>query len=124
MIEAFKDSPVLLLFVVSAIGYWVGNIPIRGTRLGVAAVLFVGLAFGAIDPALSMPDIVIVLGLSMFVYTIGLSSGPSFFATFRAQGLRNFSFILAMLVFSTLLTLGLSYGFGLDPATAAGAGRQ
>lgn len=120
MIEAFKDSPVLLLFVVSAIGYWVGNIPIRGTRLGVAAVLFVGLAFGAIDPALSMPDIVIVLGLSMFVYTIGLSSGPSFFATFRAQGLRNFSFILAMLVFSTLLTLGLSYGFGLDPATAAG----
>ena len=120
MIEAFKDSPVLLLFVVSAIGYWVGNIPIRGTRLGVAAVLFVGLAFGAIDPALSMPDIVIVLGLSMFVYTIGLSSGPSFFATFRAQGLRNFSFILAMLVFSTLLTLGLSYGFGLDAATAAG----
>ncbi|MEL6659371.1 MAG: TrkA C-terminal domain-containing protein [Bacteroidota bacterium] len=120
MIEAFKESPVLLLFVVSAIGYWVGNIPIRGTKLGVAAVLFVGLAFGAIDPALSMPDIVIVLGLSMFVYTIGLSSGPSFFSTFKSQGLRNFSFILAMLVFSTLITLGLYYLFDLDAATAAG----
>ena len=120
MIEAFKESPVLLLFVVSAIGYWVGNIPIRGTKLGVAAVLFVGLAFGAIDPALGMPDIVIVLGLSMFVYTIGLSSGPSFFSTFKSQGWRNFSFILAMLVFSTLITLGLYYLFNLDAATAAG----
>ncbi len=120
MIEAFKESPVLLLFVVSAIGYWVGNIPIRGTKLGVAAVLFVGLAFGAIDPGLSMPDIVIVLGLSMFVYTIGLSSGPSFFSTFRAQGWRNFSFILAMLIFSTLITVGLYYLFDLNAATAAG----
>lgn len=120
MIEAFKESPVLLLFVVSAIGYWVGNIPIRGTKLGVAAVLFVGLAFGAIDPALSMPDIVIVLGLSMFVYTIGLSSGPTFFSTFRAQGWRNFSFIVAMLIFSTLITLALYYLFNLDAATAAG----
>ena len=33
MIEAFKSSPVLLLFVVSAIGYWIGNIPIRGAKL-------------------------------------------------------------------------------------------
>ncbi|PSR13162.1 MAG: hypothetical protein DA408_10465 [Bacteroidetes bacterium] len=120
MIEAFKTSPVLLLFVVSAIGYWVGNIPIRGARLGVAAVLFVGLAFGALDPGLAMPDIVIVLGLSMFVYTIGLSSGPSFFATFRAQGMRNFLFIVAMLVLSSAITVGIHFLFGLDAATSAG----
>lgn len=120
MIEAFKTSPVLLLFVVSAIGYWIGNIPIRGAKLGVAAVLFVGLAFGALDPELGMPDIVIVLGLSMFVYTIGLSSGPSFFSTFRAQGLRNFMFIVVMLVLSTLITVGMHFLFNLDAATSAG----
>lgn len=120
MIEVLKSSPVLLLFLVSAIGYWVGNIPIRGAKLGVAAILFVGLAFGAIDPGLNVPDILIVLGLSMFVYTIGLSSGPSFFSTFRAQGLRNFAFIIVMLLLSTLITVGMYFLFDLDAATAAG----
>ncbi|WP_020535059.1 aspartate:alanine exchanger family transporter [Lewinella cohaerens] len=120
MIEAFKSSPVLLLFVVSAIGYWIGNIPIRGAKLGVAAVLFAGLAVGAIDPGLAVPDIIIVLGLSMFVYTIGLSSGPSFFSTFRAQGLRNFAFIIVMLGLSALITIGMYFLFDLDAATAAG----
>lgn len=120
MIETFQNSPVLLLFVVSAVGYWLGNIPIRGAKLGVAAVLFAGLGFGAIDPALDVPDIVIVLGLSMFVYTVGLSSGPSFFATFRAQGLRNFTFIIAMLVLSTLIAVGIHFAFDLDAATSAG----
>ncbi len=120
MIEAFKSSPVLLLFVVSAIGYWIGNIPIRGAKLGVAAVLFAGLAVGAVDPGLAVPDIIIVLGLSMFVYTIGLSSGPSFFSTFRAQGLRNFAFIIVMLGLSALITIGMYFLFDLVAATAAG----
>ena len=48
MIEAFKESPVLLLFVVSAIGYAIGSISFKGTKLGVAAVLFVGLGIGAL----------------------------------------------------------------------------
>lgn len=120
MIEAFKDSPLLLLFIVSALGYWVGNISVRGIKLGVAAVLFVGLGFGALDPALAVPEIVIVLGLSMFVYTVGLSSGPSFFSTFRAQGLQNFLFVVSTLFLSAVITVGIYYWFKLDAATAAG----
>jgi putative transport protein len=120
MIDAFKDNPLLLLFMVSAIGYWVGTITIRGTRLGVAAVLFVGLGFGALDPGLKVPDIVIVLGLSMFVYTIGLSSGPGFFSTFQRRGFRDVYFILVMLIFSASVTAGLHIAFGFDAATSAG----
>lgn len=120
MIETFKASPLLLLFVVSAIGYWVGTIPIRGSKLGVAAVLFVGLAFGALDPGLAVPDIIIVLGLSMFVYTVGLSSGPTFFSAFRSQGFRNIGFVILTLSLSTAITVGIYYLFNLDAATAAG----
>lgn len=120
MIEAFKESPLLLLFIVSAFGYWIGRIPIRGVKLGVAAVLFAGLAFGALDPELQVPEIIIVLGLSMFVYTIGLSSGPSFFSTFRSQGFQNFGFVILMLSLSTLITVGVFLLFDLDAATAAG----
>lgn len=120
MIEVFKSSPLLLLFVVSAIGYWVGQISIKGAKLGVAAVLFVGLAFGGLDAELQVPDIIIVLGLSMFVYTVGLSSGPSFFSSFKSEGLRNFTFVIMMLGMSALVTIGVYVLFGFEAATAAG----
>ncbi len=120
MIEAFKESPLLLLFVVSAIGYALGNISIRGAKLGVASVLFVGLAFGALDPDLSVPEIIIVFGLAIFVYTIGLSSGPGFFSTFKSHGLKNALFIISVISFSALITLGLHFLLGLDAATSAG----
>lgn len=120
MIEAFKESPLLLLFLVSAVGYAIGNISIRGTKLGVAAVLFVGLGFGALSPDLHVPDVIIVLGLSIFVYTIGLSSGPGFFQTFKQRGVKDMAFILGIMVFWALLTVGMHYLFGLDSATSAG----
>lgn len=50
MVKVLLNTPLLLLFVVSALGYLLGRISIGGSSLGVAAVLFVGLAFGALDP--------------------------------------------------------------------------
>ncbi|PHN03188.1 aspartate:alanine exchanger family transporter [Flavilitoribacter nigricans] len=120
MIEAFKESPLLLLFVVSAIGYLVGKISIGGAKLGSAAVLFVGLGFGALDPELSVPQIIIVLGLSMFVYTIGISSGSGFFHTFKKHGLTNSLFILGVISFSGLITAGFHFLWNLDAATSSG----
>ncbi|MEM1321456.1 MAG: TrkA C-terminal domain-containing protein [Bacteroidota bacterium] len=120
MIEAFKASPLLLLFVVSAIGYGLGNIAIRGTKLGVAAVLFVGLAFGALDPAFEVPEIVILMGLSIFVYTIGLSSGPGFFQTFKKRGAKDTLFITLALGITAALTTTIHFWFGLNAATSAG----
>ncbi|MEM9931421.1 MAG: TrkA C-terminal domain-containing protein, partial [Bacteroidota bacterium] len=120
MIESFQESPLLLLFIVSAIGYGLGNISIRGTKLGVAAVLFVGLAFGALDPNLDVPEIIILLGLSIFVYTIGLSSAPTFFRAIKKRGVRDSTFVLLMMVIYTLLTIGVCYWFSFDSATAAG----
>ncbi|NRB64308.1 MAG: hypothetical protein HRU40_14995, partial [Saprospiraceae bacterium] len=62
MVSAFIENPILLLFVVAALGYWVGNIRFRGSSLGVAAVLFVGLVFGSLSPDLRIPDVVTFLG--------------------------------------------------------------
>ena len=120
MVQSFLESPLLLLFVVIAIGYAVGNIAIKGAKLGVAAVLFVGLGFGALDPNLMVPDIIITLGLSIFVYTIGISSGPSFFRTLLKRGAIDISFsIIALLIFS-LFTFAAYYFLDMNKATAAG----
>ncbi len=120
MLTAFQENPLLLLFTVIALGYGLGSVRIRGAKLGVAAVLFVGLGFGAIDPDFSVPEIVIFLGLTMFVYTVGLSSGPAFFASFRQHGFRDIFFVLAVMILSAALAAGLHYWLGFDAATTAG----
>ncbi|MEM9920693.1 MAG: TrkA C-terminal domain-containing protein [Bacteroidota bacterium] len=120
MIEAFKENPILLLFLVAAIGYGLGSIRLQRSSLGVAAVLFVGLGFGALDPELHIPDMVVFLGLAIFVYTIGLQSGPSFFSNLRRRGLRDVTFVLFMLSLSAGITLILHFVLGLEAATTAG----
>jgi len=81
IVAILQANPLLLLFLVAAIGYPLGRVRIGGTSLGIAAVLFVGLAFGALDPELKLPEAFYQLGLVLFVYTIGLASGSVFFAS-------------------------------------------
>jgi putative transport protein len=97
-VKLLIDNPLLLLFVVAAIGYPLGRIRVGGTSLGVAAVLFVGIAIGALHPDLKLPDAFYSLGLALFVYTVGLSGGPAFFASFRHKGLRDNLIVFAILV--------------------------
>lgn len=120
MIQLLAENPLLLLFLVAAIGYPLGRIKIGGTSLGVAAVLFVGLAIGSISPDLKLPDIVYQLGLVLFVYTIGLSSGSLFFSSFRHKGLRDNLLIAGVLIFAAGLTLLGARLFHIRAASAAG----
>ncbi|WP_298819287.1 aspartate:alanine exchanger family transporter [Chloroflexus sp.] len=120
MIDILATNPILLLFIVSAIGYLLGRIRIGGVSLGVAAVLFVGLAFGALDQRLRLPDIIYLLGLVIFVYTIGLSSGPGFIASLRRRGLRNNLFIGGILVVAAGLTMLIRAILNLNSAQTAG----
>ncbi len=114
------NNPLLLLFLVSAIGYLLGRIQIGGVSLGVAAVLFVGLAFGAFDPNLKLPETVYQLGLVLFVYTIGLSSGPSFFASLQRKGLRDNLLVLGVLLLATALTVAAHLAIGTSAPITAG----
>lgn len=120
MIALLIHNPLLLLFLVAALGYSLGRVTIAGTSLGVAAVLFVGLAFGALDPEIKLPELIYQLGLVVFVYTIGISSGRAFFVSLRHQGLRDNLFIAGMLVVAAALAVLLGRLIGLTPAVAAG----
>ena len=120
MIQLLTDNPLVLLFIVTAIGYPLGQIKIRGTSLGVAAVLFAGLAVGALDPNLKLPEIIYTLGLALFVYAVGLSSGPGFIASFRRAGLRDNLLVLAVVLMAALLTVALAAALGIKPTFTAG----
>lgn len=120
MIEAFNQNPLLLIFIVLAIGYLIGNISIKGSKLGIAAVLFVGLFFGALDERVSAPAILFNLGLVFFVYSIGLTSGKAFFKSFKKNGFRDLTFSIFMLTLSGVITVAIHYIFQFDAATTTG----
>lgn len=120
MLQLFRDNPLLLLFVVAALGSLVGQLKLFGFGLGVAAVLFVGLGAGALDPDLKLPEVVSSFGLVLFVYTVGLSSGPGFFASFRRRGLRDNALSVGVLTAIAALSALFARLLGFDAGQAAG----
>jgi putative transport protein len=120
MIDLLAQNQLLLLFVVIGLGYLVGNINLFGFKLGVAAVLFVGIALGAVDNRLALPEYIYVIGLVLFVYAIGLQSGPSFFASFQKRGIR-FSLIAAgVLTMGAVIAVALRSILGIKAPAIAG----
>jgi putative transport protein len=120
MIEYLVEQPLLLLFAVLAVGFAAGRVRAWGVSLGVAAVLFAGLAAGALDPRLQLPEIVQRFGLVLFVYTVGVASGPGFFASFRRRGLRDAAYSGALLALAAGLTVLARHAARLNGARAAG----
>lgn len=103
-----------------AVGYGVGELRVRGFKLGVAAVLFVGLGFGALSPDLAVPQFIIFLGLAIFVYTVGLSSAPAFFASFRRHGFKDVYFATFTVFLSGLMAYGAGQLLDFDAALTGG----
>src|SRR5690606_9017208 len=108
LVTTLTDYPILTLFVVIGLGYVVGQIPIFGVRLGVAGVLFAGLAVGSLGPSVALPDVLATLGLIMFVYTVGIHSGPAFFNSIRGHGFRATVLAVGSVVLGAVLTVALS----------------
>src|SRR5512146_1548935 len=125
MIKLLVDNPLVLLFLIAAISYPLGRIKIKGTSLGVAMVLFVSIAIGALDPRLKLPDVIFNLGAVLFVYTLGLAGGPGFVASFRSKdpntnGVRDSLFVIGMLIFAAVVALIFHVALRFKPGLTAG----
>lgn len=118
--DVLAANPILLLFTVIGLGYLIGSLRIFGFNLGVAAVLFVGMAFGALDERLALPDYIYVIGLVLFVYAIGLQSGTGFFSSFRKRGLRINLVAIAVLCAGAVLAVILRSVMRLSAPSVAG----
>lgn len=120
MLDVLQNNPLLLLFLISGIGYMLGRLKIGGVHLGVAAVLLVGLAFGALAPGLELPEIIYQFGLALFVYCVGLSSGPGFLRSFRGRGVTYSVLALAVILLCAGLVVVPHVLLQLSPGESAG----
>ena len=120
LVSILAAYPILTLFVVIGLGYLLGELNFFGFRPGIVGVLFVGLAVGSLSPDIALPEIVSTLGLIIFIYTIGLQTGPGFFESFRKRGFRDTLLACGILVFAALLTAGLAIPLHLERPRTAG----
>ena len=100
--ELLSGNPILLLFLVLAIGYLIGGIRFGHFQLGsVAGVLIAGLFFGHLGFE-SNPSIQ-SFGFVLFMIAVGYQAGPRFIQALKKDGRRY-------LVIAVIVSLS---GFGL-----------
>jgi putative transport protein len=115
-----EQSPMLALFAAIGLGYALGQLSIGGFSLGVGAVLFAGLALGAIAPKCAPPGMVSSIGLVMFLYGIGIQYGKQFFAGLSGSGLKWNLLAAAGVLGSLAVALVLGGVYGVRPAYSMG----
>jgi putative transport protein len=120
MIELLENNPLLLLFAIAALGYLLGQLRVGGVSLGVSAVLFSALFFGALSPRMRVPEFIQQLGLAIFLYLMGLSSGRQFFASLRGPGFRESLFAAAAVILAAVVVALGTLGLGFAPAVGTG----
>lgn len=118
-----SDNPgtaasLLLVFLVMAAGIGLGKIRFGGVSFGIAGVMFAGILAGhfgyRID--LHVMELLRDAGLILFVYAVGMQLGPSFFSSFRKDGLL-FNSLSAGTIAAAALTTVLLFRFtstGID----------
>ncbi len=112
------SSSYFVLFLIILIGFIIGRIKIKGISLDVSAVIFVALFFG--HYGIVVPKDFQYLGLVLFIFTIGIQAGPSFFESFKKNG-RDLAFLASILVLSAgFITFLIYYVGGVDKNLSIG----
>lgn len=87
--EPEMTQSLIVLFMAISVGFFVGKIKFGNISLGVSAVMFVGLFLGHLGFTMNSELLQFVreFGLILFVYGIGIQVGPTFFSSFKKEGL-------------------------------------
>ena len=116
-----EQQPLMALFLTIAIGYLVGEINIKGFSLGVGAVLFVALGVGWFAPKAVPAPMVGTLGLSLFLYAVGVQYGKQFVLGLTSPAGRRANLIaLAGVLLAGAASLAIAKTMGLNLGYALG----
>ena len=111
--QIIGTQPILTAFLAIGVGYLVGQINIGGFSLGVGAVLFVGLALGAFAPKAQIIGPIGLIGLTMFLYGVGILYGRQFFEGMSGAAGRRYN-LLAFVAVVVGLAVALGFGHVFD----------
>lgn len=99
-------SDIFYLFSIISIGYLIGNIKIKNFSLDITAMLIVALIAGHYGLVIS--EEYKFFGLAIFIYAVGLQSGPGFFEVMKKDGvtLNLLAALLVITIFLVIVAIG------------------
>ena len=104
-------NEIFYLFSIISIGYFLGNIKIKGFSLDITAMLIVALIAGHFGMVIN--EEFKFFGLAIFMYAVGLQSGPGFFETIKKDGVRLNLLAIFLVVIIFIVIFSMGYYFGL-----------
>ena len=115
-VEPSVLQTLVILTLVSAVGLILGKLRLGRISLGITFVFFVGILaahFGVVVQP-EMSSFAQTLGLTLFVYALGVEVGPSFFPSLKSQGILYNGLGLLLITLGLLLVVILHYSFGIS----------
>ncbi|MBH1958544.1 MAG: putative transporter [Flavobacteriia bacterium] len=108
------QSIVVIMLAVGS-GIFFGRLKLGKITFGVSAVMFTGLILGHFGYRIDhgILNFIRDFGLILFVYGIGLQVGPSFFSSFRNEGLKFNILAVSTVLFGGVITIILYHLTGL-----------
>lgn len=114
-----EQNPILLIFVVLAIGLSFGKIRFGSFQLGNSiGVLITSLIMGHLG--FSFTPEALTIGFMLFIYCVGIEAGPNFFGIFFRDGKHYLILSLVVLITATWIAYFGGYYLNLDYGLAAG----
>lgn len=121
--EFLAENTVLLLFLLLGVGMAFGHIAVKKISLGAAAVLFSAIALGAVAYSYGVEMTISkelgTLGLALFAFAIGISSGPNFFSSLKTAGGPILA-LIGIFILASGVAVGLGKLLGMNAAQIAG----
>lgn len=115
----FNNVPIAVLFVTVGLGYLIGKLKVGPIQLGgVCGTLIVALLIG--QTGCQMRGDLKEVAFALFIFAMGYSGGPQFFANLNRSSLRFVALPLIEAVLVLTIVLTAVPLFGLDAGTAAG----
>jgi putative transport protein len=119
LVELFSSNPVLLLFLVLAIGFVIGGIRIGSFQLGsVVGVLLAGLVLGHLG--FESNAAIQSFGFTLFIFAVGYQAGPKFIEAVKKDGRRYFVIALLVATSGFAIAYGVSILLNFEPGLSAG----
>ncbi|EGR0625834.1 transporter [Vibrio cholerae] len=119
VVMLLEQNPILLIFVVLAIGLSFGKIRFGSFQLGNSiGVLITSLIMGHLG--FSFTPEALTIGFMLFIYCVGIEAGPNFFGIFFRDGKHYLILSLVVLTTATWIAYFGGYYLNLDYGLAAG----
>lgn len=118
LMQSVAREPVFVTFLILFTGLALAKVKIKGVSAGSASIFMTGFIFGIYG--LHSSEHITALGLMIFMYAIGIHSGPSFFNSCGKKGIPYIIIALSVSFSTVFFTIAASKLFGFSTKTALG----